>query len=355
MPVPRSRPAEATVAGLVRWYRDCFPEAVDVAVTLVPSPRATGFSCETVLFDVEAAVDGRHAREELAARVQPDGYTLYRDHDLDRQWRVIEAVHQVGTVPVPRILAGGTGREEYLGTPFFVMERRPGLTCSDAPPYSMKGWLKDAEPIRQRRVVERSIDVLAAIHAVDTSKLPEEHLARLIPPGIHDQVHSYGEFLAWVEDGRTVPDLDDAYDWLRAGVPDHPERGLCWGDARIGNMLYADDRPSAVLDWEMVALGPPESDLAWWLVFDRIHTEGRDVPRLPGFPTEKEMVARYQDLTGRPVRQLHYYQVWAALRAAALLYRFQDMLVLSGIAPDEAHAAYQPAFRVLRRLMDDAR
>ena len=38
---------------------------------------------------------------------------------------------------------------------------------------------------------------------------------------------------------------------------------LSWGDARIGNIIYAGFEPAAVLDWEMAALGPRELDVSW--------------------------------------------------------------------------------------------
>jgi aminoglycoside phosphotransferase (APT) family kinase protein len=347
VPVPRSRAPEQTADGLARWCQDTFPGRGPVRVELRPSPRASGFSCETVLFDVEPDVGGR---QELAARVHPTGYSLYRHHDLDRQWRIIDAVGRARTVPVPAIVGADTSGL-YLGQPFFVMARLPGETCADSPPYSVRGWLKEAGAERQREVAIRSIEVLAAIHAVDATMLPPQ-LAAEIAPGIAAQVADYSDFLAWVADGRKLPLFEDTYDWLRAELPPHTDRLLCWGDARIGNMLFVDDRPSGVLDWEMACLGPPEVDLAWWLVFDLIHTVGRGLPGLPGFPSESETVDLYQSLTGHEVRSLHWYEVWAALRATVLLFRFHDMLERSGLAPTPDRAAYQPGIEVLRRLQD---
>ena len=40
---------------------------------------------------------------------------------------------------------------------------------------------------------------------------------------------------------------------------------LNWGDARVGNILYRDFAPIAVLDWEMATVGPREVDLAWMI------------------------------------------------------------------------------------------
>jgi aminoglycoside phosphotransferase (APT) family kinase protein len=318
----------------------------------LPGPRATGFSCETVLFDAAWTKAGERRQAELAARVQPSGYTLYRHHDLDRQWRIIEAVGRQGTVPIPRIVGASAGASGRLGQPFFVMERIRGEPCSDAPPYSVRGWLKDAGAERQRAVLERSIDVLADIHAIDVQQLPADVLAREVPPGIEAQVREYKGFLDWVAAGRQLPAFERAYRWLCRELPDHDDRVFCWGDARLGNILFYDDRPAAVLDWEMAGLGPPEADLAWWLAFDRIHTRGRGQPRLPGFPPEDEIVARYEAASGRAVRDLRFYLVWATLRAAVLLFRFHDMLVLTGMAPEKSeHVAYLPAQRVLDELL----
>ena len=60
------------------------------------------------------------------ARVLPDGYTLYQDHDLESQWRVIDALHRPTSVPVPRIVAHDAVDGTWLGQPCFVMERIDG-------------------------------------------------------------------------------------------------------------------------------------------------------------------------------------------------------------------------------------
>jgi aminoglycoside phosphotransferase (APT) family kinase protein len=339
---------------LARWATDTLGDGSDVTVELLPGPRATGFSCETILFDAEWMSAGQHRRLELAARVQPSGYTLYRHHDLDRQWRVIEAVGRQGTVPVPRIVGEATASGPYLEQPFFVMERVGGEPCSDAPPYTTRGWLRDAGPKRQRAVVERCVDVLVRIHAIDPDELPSDVMARDVPPGLEAQVREYKDFLEWVADGRHLPKFERAYEWVCRELPDHLDRVFCWGDSRIGNVLFLEDRPTAVLDWEMACLGPPEADVAWWLAFDRIHTEGRSLPRLPGFPSEADIVRRYEAASGRTLRNLRFYLVWATLRAAVLLFRFHDMLVLTGSAPaNPERAAHLPALRVMDRLLEE--
>jgi aminoglycoside phosphotransferase (APT) family kinase protein len=118
-------------------------------------------------------------------------------------------------------------------------------------------------------------------------------------------------------------------------------------------MLFRDFEPVAVLDWEMVTVSPRGADLGWWLVFNMIHTIGigRSIP--DGIPDDAEAVAHYTRVMGRPVRDLLFYEVRAALRAALLLVRYGDHLVSTGVlAADAPRTPATPALVVLERLLD---
>jgi len=62
-------------------------------------------------------------------------------------------------------------------------------------------------------------------------------------------------------------------------------RVVVWGDSRVGNVLYSDFRPVAVLDWEMATLGPREMDVAWvifaHMVFSGTRRPGRNYRDCP--------------------------------------------------------------------------
>ena len=73
---------------------------------------------------------------------------------------------------------------------------------------------------------------------------------------------------AWYE--FAVPDLgrsplvEKTLDWLEANQPADPgDTVLSWGDARIGNMMYREFAPVAVLDWEMATIGSRALDVSW--------------------------------------------------------------------------------------------
>ena len=93
---------------------------------------------------------------------------------------------------------------------------------------------------------------------------------------------------------------------------------MCWGDARLGNVLYDDDRSiTSVLDWELASIGPAEMDLAWYLALDdlTVHFTKRT---LPGFLTRAELVATYAHALGRAVVDLAWHEIFALVRSTAI-------------------------------------
>jgi aminoglycoside phosphotransferase (APT) family kinase protein len=129
-------------------------------------------------------------------------------------------------------------------------------------------------------------------------------------------------YLDWAASGDRLAMLEDAYAQLVEArpPPSNVARGLVWGDARLGNLVVdAALRPVAVLDWEMAVLGPPELDLGWYLFLER--TARQFAPQLPGFPEPDELVARYAERLGRPVRDLAWFEAWSGFRTACIQVR----------------------------------
>jgi aminoglycoside phosphotransferase (APT) family kinase protein len=81
---------------------------------------------------------------------------------------------------------------------------------------------------------------------------------------------------------------------------------------------------TAVLDWDLASIGPPEMDLGWHfgLEFMMGSLFGRSVP---GFPGRAETLARYEKASGHTVREdeLHWHEVFALVRALAINDRHQ--------------------------------
>ncbi|MBN4678874.1 phosphotransferase, partial [Pandoraea nosoerga] len=118
--------------------------------------------------------------------------------------------------------------------------------------------------------------------------------------------------------GRS-PLLQRPFERLQSHWPDDAparEPVLLWGDARVGNVLYRDFQPVAVLDWEMVALGPRELDVAWMIFAHRVFQELAGLATLPGLPEvmrEDDVRATYQALTGVELGDLHWFYVYSGV------------------------------------------
>jgi aminoglycoside phosphotransferase (APT) family kinase protein len=54
------------------------------------SPTSSGFSNETLLFDLAWSEGGRAKSEKLVVRIQPIGYQVFPEYDLGLQFRTMQ-------------------------------------------------------------------------------------------------------------------------------------------------------------------------------------------------------------------------------------------------------------------------
>lgn len=283
------------------------------------APDGTGYSSLTYLADVEH--QGVVARQVL--RAAPAGPTVFRDYDLALQVACMRQLADV--VPTPVVLHHEPDPDP-LGQPFYVMAHVPGRIPDDNPPYALAGWLRDSPPELQRAHYEHGLDVLAAVHRQRPDQVGlVDHLVRPDrgATGLDQLLTAWRDLLAWGREGTDQPTLDAAWAWLDEHRPADPGRDVVlWGDARISNIVFAEDGAvRAVLDWEMAGTGPGEVDLAWFLWMDRQFTEVFGAPRLDGFPGEDALVARWEDAVGHAAVDLDWYLVLAGVRFATVMTR----------------------------------
>lgn len=323
---------------LERWLAGVYPAGAGPVVSELDSSAANGMSSETLLFEVTDA-DGRS--ESLVARVEPDpdAMPVFPAYDLAAQFRILDALGSGSAVPVPRV-RWLEPDPAPLGAPFFVMDRVDGLVPPDVMPYNTGSWVSEASPAEQRRLQESTVEVLAALHDLDVDRFSflarrggRSPLRRLL-----DAEHDY---YVWVADGIPQPVIERALRWLVDNLPDDEGPAvLSWGDARIGNVIYRDFEPAAVLDWEMAALGPRELDLAWFVVFHRMFEEVAEtygLPSMPDFCRRDDVLSQYERLTGWPARHFEWHAVFAAVRQALAICRARRRSVHFGEAemPDD--------------------
>jgi aminoglycoside phosphotransferase (APT) family kinase protein len=352
MPPPR-RDLDKTRALLEDWFRARHPAASEVCVGPLSGPSATGFSSDTLLFDLTLARDGVRTIHALVCRAEPSGFGVFPRYDVTAQYRVMDALAGSG-VPVPRMV--GLERDPaLLGAPFLVMERVAGRIPTDNPPYHAGGWVTEIAPGERAALWESGLDTLAAIHRVDAAAHGIDFLDAP-PPGADTvgwQLAFWRGYFEWVAAGRAFPTLESGWERLAAERPPaSSRRDLCWGDARIGNMIFDAGRCVAVLDWEMATLGPAEMDLGWFLFMDRHHYEGLDVPRLAGFPDREASIARWERGTGRRAEHVAFWELFTAWRFAVILARIGDQMQRYEILPPDSNFGRDnTASRLLAKVM----
>jgi aminoglycoside phosphotransferase (APT) family kinase protein len=332
MPTMWKRDFEEAREKLTGWVMRKLPGATEVGISELVEPQTSGFSNETLLCDLSWKEGGEAKRESLVIRVQPTGFTVFPEYDLGLQYRTMSLLGAAG-VPVPPLFWLESDDVSLLGAPFYVMGRVEGRVPPDNPPYHVTGWVTEISPAERAAIWWSGVEALAMVHRLDYRaagfaflEQPEQGATPL-----EWQLRYYDRYLAWAARGKAQPIAERAREWLWKNMPEGEPTCLQWGDARIGNIIFADTRPAAVLDWEMVTLGSPEADLAWSIFLDRHHSEGLETPRLEGFPSYDETVARYQELTGHRVRHLHYYQVFAGYRFAVIMMRIAQQMVHYGL------------------------
>jgi aminoglycoside phosphotransferase (APT) family kinase protein len=356
MPIPEQRDLEAARSVIGDWLSGKLPDARDLRVSPLTGPAFTGFSNETLIFDATWTEGGEARSAGYVIRVKPTTHTIFLESDFDSQYRVIRALASTD-VPMPPI-HWYEDDESVLGSPFFVMGKVEGRVPADNPPYTQQGWLKDeATPAVRERVVLTGLQAMTRIHRADWRALGLGFLdkPRYGAIGIDQQIAYYEKSFEWAAEGRPQPVAEAALEWVRAHRPTGEQHlALAWGDARINNQMF--DHAGncvAVLDWEMATLADPMMDLAWWLFLDRHFHEGLPAPRLPGFPTREQMLARYEQLTGWKPHDLEFYEVFAGLRFAVVMMRVTAMVVEFGLMPpDTDMGTNNIVTRLLAALLD---
>jgi aminoglycoside phosphotransferase (APT) family kinase protein len=356
MPTMWQRDLDADRARLTAWLQRQLPDATDVRITDLVAPQTSGFSNETLLFDLEYARDGHARRDPLVVRIEPKGEPVFPEYDLGLQFRTMRVLAATD-VPVPRMYWIEERDRSVLGGAFYVMGQVSGRVPTDQPPYHAGGWMTEASPAERAAIWWGGIETLAKIHRLDYRALGFGFLERpeLGATPVDWQLAYYRRYLAWAAGDRSQPTAEAALAWLEQHKPAGEPTVLCWGDARIGNIIYDGTTPAAVLDWEMVTLGSPEMDLAWSIFLDRHHSEGLEVPRLEGFPSYEDSVARYEALTGHRVRHLHYYQVFAGFRFAVIMIRVAHQMMTYGLIDAAGGREFEvnnTVTRLLAKLLD---
>jgi aminoglycoside phosphotransferase (APT) family kinase protein len=212
--------------------------------------------------------------------------------------------------------------EAIIGCPFYVMERVEGEAIVFGVPPEL-----DSPPER-RRIADELIDALVEIHAVEWRAVGLEGFGK--PTGYLERQLRRFSGLWDINKTREIPAVERVASWLAENLPASDAATIVHGDYRLGNTMFAAGAPArltAVLDWEMATIGDPLADLGYLCM---MWSEEGDPPgglrealgrvtRSEGFPTRAELIARYEELSGRSMRDLRWYVTLAVWKSVVFM------------------------------------
>jgi aminoglycoside phosphotransferase (APT) family kinase protein len=258
--------------------------------------------------------------EQLVLRRPPRPPLPPSAHDVLREARLLSAVK--GTpIRVPDVLAA-CDDESILGVPFYVMSYVEGTVMTSEVPEQL------ATPGERRRISTELIDSLVEVHSVDYEACGLEGFGK--PTGYLDRQLRRFNGLWEHNKTRELPLVQEIAEWLAQNKPESPPATIVHGDYRLGNTMFAHDPPArlvAIFDWELATIGDPLADLgylttSWSRPDDDVPENMFDhltVTHGEGFLERDELVAYYEERTGRSMSDLRWYQALALWKAAVFM------------------------------------
>ncbi|MCP2242241.1 phosphotransferase family protein [Lentzea aerocolonigenes] len=224
----------------------------------------------------------------------PPGQKPLGRNDVLRQARVLRAL-EGSPVPVPGVLA-----VDEEPPAWFAMEFADGEAIEPVlDEHTLTPGLTRARMIEAAKVLRR-------LH--DSGPVTEE------PVGVAGELERWSRTMHAVP-AELRPGADKLLRLLGEDVPQDGPPVLVHGDFRLGNVLFAGTRPTAVVDWEIWSTGDRRVDLGWFLLF----ADPRNFPELgrpvPGLPSEDELLEAY----GVELSSMAWFRALGRMKMAAIM------------------------------------
>jgi aminoglycoside phosphotransferase (APT) family kinase protein len=254
-------------------------------------------------------------------RRPPRGDILPTAHDMIREYRVLSGLAPTGVrVPRPAVACEDLS---VIGVPFYLMERIEGIVIRDQLPPEFD------TPNDRKRIGEELIDALVELHAVKWQETPLANLGKS-QGFLERQLRRWlGQLELTLPRTRPLPGLREVFDWLHAHMPEQSATSIVHGDYKLDNVMFTPypAKLVAIFDWEMATLGDPLADLGWVITYwgptgdppEPDPKGSNHITSQSGFLSREEMIARYEEKTGRTLKHFAFYHCLAVWKLAIIL------------------------------------
>lgn len=260
-------------------------------------------------------------KRKYVMRRKPPGKLLPSAHAVDREYKVITALHGEG-FPVPRTYCL-CEEDGVIGTMFYIMDMVEGRILWDP-------LLPDMDKQSRWATYSSLNETMARLHMVDYEKIglgdfgkPGNYFARQISRWTKQYKASETE---------NIPEMERLMEWLPENIPHEESTSIVHGDYRLDNTVLhpAEPKVVAVLDWELSTLGHPLGDFTYslmqWVMPGQGTGGGTGTIRTAnlkelGIPTLEEYIKMYCERTNRPngIENLDFYFSYNFFRLAGIL------------------------------------
>jgi aminoglycoside phosphotransferase (APT) family kinase protein len=340
---------ELPVEPLAAWLTEHVPGAAG-PLTIEQFPA--GHSNLTYLLSCGPLASG--GTGQFVLRRPPFGNQVKSAHDMGREFRVLSQLSKVfPAAPCPYAYCDD---ESIVGAPFYVMERRRGLILRKS---TSSDVVIDVD--MARRLSTALIDQLALLHSIDYQAAGLADLGK--PEGyVQRQVSGWAGRYAQAKTAD-VPAMDRVGGWLSEQTPPEFAAAVIHNDYKYDNVVLAAEDPTkivAVLDWEMATLGHPLMDLGttlgYWIEAgdpEALRAMAFGPTAVPGSLTRRELVARYEEQTGRPVPNALFFYCFGLFKIAVIVQQIYARYV-RGHTRDARFASLGDLVGVLARQAEGA-
>ncbi len=278
-------------------------------------------------------------------RRKPFGQLLPSAHAVDREFRLLSALHPTGfPVPQPIDLCKDEG---VIGSMFYLMEMVEGRSF-------WNGTLPEKTQLERAGIYRNMIETLGWLHSIDYEKVGLSSYGR--PGNFFER-----QVARWTKQYRAsqtedIPEVERLIEWLPRTVPQQTRSSIIHGDYRIDNLIFgpSDTMVLAVIDWELATIGDPLADVAYLMMNWVMPVDGHaglltsDFTGL-GIPSMNEAIAIYCKAAARDdVPDLRWYFAFNLFRLTGIVQGVKQRMM-------DGNASSAEAEKTVARLLPLAR
>jgi aminoglycoside phosphotransferase (APT) family kinase protein len=278
--------------------------------------------------------------QRLVLRRKPSGVLLASAHAVDREFRIMQALH-AQDFPVAKVHLLCMD-ETVIGSAFYLMEYLSGRVFWNPA-------LPEIDAQHRGDYYQSIAEVLRRLHAFNPAVIgladygkPGNYFARQLKRWTEQYQASL------IETDADSTSMRELIAGLNTHLPtDDGQSTIVHGDFRIDNLMFDTHsaRIVAVMDWELSTLGHPLADASYFCMALRLPKN----PVLPGLagidrlalgiPSEAEWLANYQN-SNSDRENFHYYLAFNFFRLAAIAQGVKKRATLGNASNTQASAQW---------------